>query len=245
MPAGAQPSTRAYTVAMSNDVNTLPPGTRAEQVVAERPRFRGFSHLLAFASALTLAPLVIVAAPGVGPRFVMAVYSMAIVGLFGVSALYHNVKWGERAHTFMRRLDHSMIFLAIAGTYTPVALFALPPTSARLVLLVVWIGATLGIVSRWAWTNAPYPVIALPYVAVGWACLLVVGDVWRSMGVAGFTLLLVGGVLYTMGAVIYATRKPDPWPRWFGYHEVFHVFVIAGAAVHYVAVAFFALPQAG
>ena len=111
-------------------------------------------------------------------------------------------------------------------------------------LLVVWIGAIVGIIGRVAWLHAPAPVVALPYVAVGWACVLVVGDVWRSMGVAGFVLLLVGGVLYTLGAGIYALRRPDPWPQSFGYHEVFHLFVIGGAAVHYVAVAFFAQPQA-
>ncbi|MGI9602475.1 MAG: PAQR family membrane homeostasis protein TrhA [Acidimicrobiales bacterium] len=209
-----------------------------------KPRFRGTSHLLAFVSALTLAPLIIVSAPGVWPRLVIAVYAVAIVGLFGISALYHGHDWGDLGYAVMRRLDHSMIFVAIAGTYTPIALFALPSSSARLVLLVVWIGAALGIVGRVAWTDAPYPVIAAPYVAVGWACLLVVGDVWRHLGVAGFILLLVGGVLYTAGAGIYALRRPDPWPLTFGYHEVFHLFVIAGAAVHYVAVVFIALPKA-
>ncbi|MDH3705683.1 MAG: hemolysin III family protein [Acidimicrobiia bacterium] len=209
-----------------------------------KPRFRGTSHLLAFVSALTLAPLVIVSAPGIGPRFVIALYAVAIVGLFGVSALYHRRDWGDRGYAVMRRLDHSMIFVAIAGTYTPIALFALPSSSARLVLLVVWIGAIVGIIGRVAWTEAPYPVIAAPYVAVGWACVLVVGDMWRALGVAGFVLLLVGGVLYTIGAGIYAIRRPDPWPLTFGYHEVFHLFVIGGAAVHYVAVAFIALPKA-
>ncbi len=208
-----------------------------------KPRFRGTSHLLAFVSALTLAPVMIVSAPGLGPRLVMAVYTVAIVGLFGISALYHRNDWGDRGFLIMRRLDHSMIFVAIAGTYTPIALFGLPSSSARLVLLVVWIGAILGIISRVAWTDAPYPVIAGPYVAVGWACLLVVGDVWRSLGAAGFILLLVGGLLYTAGAAVYAVRRPDPWPLTFGYHEVFHVFVIGGAAVHYVVVAFFALPK--
>lgn len=214
------------------------------EVVLGKPRFRGTSHLLAFVSALTLAPLLIVAAPGIAPRFVTAVYAAAIVGLFGVSALYHRNSWGARGYAVMRRLDHSMIFVAIAGTYTPIAAFGLSGRASWILLVVVWSGAALGIITRVVWTDAPYPVIAAPYVLVGWACLPLMGQVLDEMGVAGFVLLLVGGVLYTAGAVIYAVRRPNPWPATFGYHEIFHLFVIGGAAVHYVAVAFFALPNA-
>ncbi len=209
-----------------------------------RPKLRGVSHRIAFVSALTLMPIMVVSAPGVAPRFVIAIYCGAVVGLFGVSALYHRVNWGRTGYRIMRRLDHSMIFVAIAGTYTPIAVFVLPPSTRNILLSVVWGGAVAGIVLRLFFHDLPYPVIALPYVAVGWAAVFFLGDIWRAMGPAGFVLIAVGGVMYTVGAVIYAFRRPNPWPETFGYHEVFHLFVIAGAATHYVAVAFFALPNA-
>ncbi|NNE74267.1 MAG: hemolysin III family protein [Acidimicrobiales bacterium] len=209
-----------------------------------KPSLRGVSHRIAFVAAVTLTPIMIVAAPGIAPRFVIAIYCAATIGLFGVSALYHRVNWGARGHAVMRRLDHSMIFLAIAGTYTPIAIFGLPPGSRNFVLALVWGGSIVGISARLFWLRAPYAAIAIPYVVVGWAAIFVIDDVWREMGVAAFILLLVGGVLYTVGAVIYATRRPNPWPKTFGYHEIFHLFVISGAAVHYVVVAFIALPLA-
>ena len=144
----------------------------------------------------------------------------------------------------MKRLDHSMIFVAIAATYTPIAVFALSPGVARIVLPVVWGGALLGITARNLWPDAPKPLTAAPYVAVGWVAVFVMVDLWRSLGVAGFTLITVGGVLYTIGALVYAIRRPNPWPQAFGYHEIFHLLVIGGAALHYVSVAFVALPKA-
>ncbi|MEO0491858.1 MAG: hemolysin III family protein [Actinomycetota bacterium] len=209
-----------------------------------RPRLRGVSHQYAFVSALTLAPLMIVVTPGVGPRFVTAVYVFAVVGLFGISALYHRGNWGERGRAIMKRLDHSMIFVAIAATYTPIAVFALDGDTARWILPTVWIGAALGIVANLVWTDAPYPVVAAPYVALGWVGVVALPAVLDGLGVAGFVLIVVGGGLFSIGAIFYALHRPNPWPRWFGYHEIFHLFVIAGVAVHYVAVAFFAVPQA-
>ncbi|MFT7646190.1 MAG: hemolysin III [Candidatus Poriferisodalaceae bacterium] len=211
---------------------------------AERPRFRGLSHLLAFAGALTAAPLLILNTPGVGQRFIVAIYALAVVALFGVSAAYHRGDWGERSAGFMRRLDHSMIFVLIAATYTPIAVFALPTSTAQWVLPVVWGGAIVGIVGRLAWAGAPYPVVAVPYLLVGWVGVVALGDILDSLGVAGFVLIVTGGGLFTIGALIYALHRPNPWPKWFGYHEIFHLFVIGGVAVHYVAVAYFAVPQA-
>lgn len=209
-----------------------------------KPLLRGYSHLLAFVSALTLAPIMIVIAPAGWPRAVIAIHAVAICAMFGVSALYHRGRWSARSLGVVRRLDHSMIFLAIAGTYTPVAVFGLPSTAAWIVLSIVWVGSLVGIIARITWTNAPSAAVAIPYVIVGWACLPVIHSVWQVLGVAGFVLLLTGGLFYTVGAVVYALRAPDPWPRTFGFHEIFHLFVVAGAAVHYVAVAFVALPQA-
>ncbi len=222
----------------------VPPPMPADPAEPAKPWLRGRSHEYSFVVAVTLAPLMIVAAPGIMPRFVMAVYVAAIAGLFGISALYHRVDWAPRARTRMKRLDHSMIFLAIAGTYTPIAVYSLSSGVAKIVLLVVWIGAAMGIVVRNIWPDAPKPLTAVPYVAVGWVAVFVLADMWRSLGVAGFTLVAVGGLLYTVGAVIYAFRRPDPWPHTFGYHEIFHLLVIAGAALHYVSIAFVALPKA-
>jgi len=202
------------------------------------------SHQVAFVSAATLAPLMIAITPGGMSRFVTAVYVTAVVGLFGVSALYHRVDWSERARAVMRRLDHSMIFVAIAATYTPIAVFALDPATARWILPTVWIGAAVGIVGRLVWVGAPYPGVAAPYLALGWVGVVALPSVLDGLGAAGFVLIVVGGGLYSLGAVFYALHRPNPWPRWFGYHEIFHLFVIGGVASHYVAIAFFAVPQA-
>ncbi len=221
-------------------------GTAARRADGEdKPRFRGFSHLLAFSSALTLAPILIVVTPGIADRFIMAIYAVAIVGLFGVSALYHRNEWSVRGASIVRRLDHSMIFVATAATHTPIALIALPSGPGWTLFGIVWGGAVLGIIGRVFFTDLPYWMVAIPYVLVGWCSLFVINHVWASLGVAGFTLLLVGGGLYTVGAVIYALHRPNPWPRSFGYHEIFHALTIAGAACHYVVIAIFVRELAG
>ena len=212
--------------------------------VATKPLFRGVAHRAAFIASLTLAPIMVVRAPGIVPRFVTALYCLSIVALFGVSALYHRVDWGPRGRSVMQRLDHATIFVAIAATYTPVAAFALSPWAARLVLSLVWGGALIGTWVRLLFTDAPTPVVALPYLVVGWCLLPVVADAWHHLGVAGFVLLLIGGLLYTSGAVVFAFRRPDPWPDTFGFHELFHLLTIAAAALHYVAFTFFELPKA-
>ena len=212
---------------------------------ANPPMFRGVSHRAMFIVALTLAPIMIVAAPGVGPRLVIAFYTLSIAALFGVSALYHRVPWSPRVRRAMQRLDHAVIFVAIGGTYTPVALFALSPWAAKLVLTLVWGGAAVGVFMRVRFTDARKAVVALPYLVVGWCLMAVVADAWHHLGVAGFLLLLVGGLAYTAGALVFAFQRPDPWPATFGFHEVFHVLTVAGAALHYVAIAFVVLPMAG
>lgn len=213
-------------------------------VVRPRPRLRGVSHQLAFVVALALTPLMIVITPGVAARFVIAGYALAIVGLFGVSALYHRLDWGERGRAVMKRLDHSMIFVTIAATYTPIAVFSLDDATARWILPTVWIGAAAGIIGRLLWVGAPYPVVAAPYLALGWVGVAALPSVLDGLGPAGFVLVVVGGGLYSIGAVFYALHRPNPWPTWFGYHEIFHLFVIGGVATHYVAIALYAVPQA-
>lgn len=204
-----------------------------------KPAFRGLLHLLAFSSALTLAPILIVVTPGIADRFIVAIYALSIVGLFGVSAMYHRVEWSPLAARRVRKLDHSMIFVATAATHTPIALIALPPKPGWVLFGVVWSGAALGIIGRVFFSNAPYWLVATPYVVVGWSSLFVVNHIWSSLHLAGFILLIVGGILYTAGAVIYAMHRPNPWPHHFGYHELFHALTVAAAACHYVVIAFF------
>ena len=209
--------------------------------LAPKPRLRGWSHALAAIVAVAMAPIVIALSPGV--RAAAAIHAVAIIGLFSISALYHRFRWGPRMHTVLRRLDHSMIFVAIAATYTPIAIAALPSGPGRLILTVAWVGAAIGVGTQLLWPSAPRALTVALYIAVGWAAILVIDDIWRAVGLAGFVLLLVGGLLHTVGAVVYATQRPDPWPGWFGFHEIFHLFVVAAIATHYVLVTTIALPM--
>lgn len=208
--------------------------------VATRPMLKGWSHLVAAVAAIALCPILIALSPS-GTRWPAAIFSTGVVGLFTTSGLFHRFQWGPRAHRVMQTLDHAMIFVVIAATYTPIAVVALPETPGRIILISVWAGAIGGVALRNLWPNAPRAVVVAPYLAVGWAAIAVPVDIWRGLGIAGFILLFTGGLFHSIGAVIYAKKRPDPWPRVFGFHEVFHLFVIGGIACHYVAVAFFAL----
>lgn len=205
-----------------------------------KPRMRGWIHLasvIGFAASGTV--LITLAATGGPPTTAVAValYVAGVLGLFGVSAVYHLITWrSQRVRTWMRRLDHSMIFLLIAGTYTPISLLALPVGTGRIVLGVVWTGALAGMLLKLAWPHAPRWVGVPLYIALGWVAVFVLGDLLHTAGVAGLVLLLAGGVLYTIGALCYATRWPDPWPRTFGYHEVFHTAVTAAAICHHITI---------
>lgn len=208
--------------------------------LAVRPLLKGWSHLIAAVAAIALCPILIALSPD-GTRWPAAVFAFAVVGLFSISGLYHRVQWSPGPFKIMRALDHSMIFVVIAATYTPVAAVALPQTQGRVILAVVWIGALGGVLLNLFWPHAPRPVIVAPYLMIGWVALVVIDDIWRAVGVAGFIMLLCGGLLHSIGAVVYARKRPDPWPTVFGFHEVFHLFVIGGIACHYVLVAFFTL----
>lgn len=199
---------------------------------------------MAFIASATLAQIVVVSAPGLWPRLVTGLYSIAITALFGVSALYHRVNWGPVGRRRLQKFDHVTIFFAIAATYTPVAVFALSAWAAKLVLILVWGGAFVGALLRVCFTQAPKWVVAGPYLLVGWCLLAVVGDAWHQLGVLGFILLLAGGLLYTAGAVVFAAQRPDPWPSMFGFHEIFHSLTIAAASLHYIAFVFVVLPKA-
>jgi hemolysin III len=201
---------------------------------------RGWLHLWSFGvSVLACATLIAVAAAvvGTGAALATAVYSVTIMGLFGVSALYHRRTWTTvRSRMIMKRLDHSMIFLFIAGTYTPVAALAMEPSTARWVLIVVWAGALAGVALKLVWPGAPSWLAVPIYIALGWVAVFVFPEMLHRGGVAAFVLIIAGGLLYTAGAVFYATKRPNPWPATFGYHEFFHAATVLAAACHYVAI---------
>jgi hemolysin III len=210
-----------------------------------KPRLRGVSHQWAALVAVVLLVPLALTAQGGRARLAALVYGVAVCGLFGVSALYHRHDWGPRARAWMRRADHSMIFVFIAATYTPVALLVLHGTLATVILAVVWGGAAGGVILNLLWTTAPKWVSALVYVALGWVAIAAVPQLWDGLGWLGVLGLGAGGLLYTAGAVVYARGRPDPVPQVFGYHEVFHVLVIAAAAAHYAVIAFGVLPHRG
>jgi len=215
-----------------------------DAIAAVKPKLRGVSHEWAFFLSLGLGAALISAADTPQATLAVAIYAVSLSALFGTSALYHRVEWRPKARVWMRRLDHSMIFLLIAGTYTPFALLVLSGPLADAILAVVWVGAILGAIVEIVWIDHPKWVAAIIYVSLGWVALIAFPGLWEEMGVAGTLLVAAGGLLYTVGAVVYATQRPNPNPRVFGYHEVFHLFVIAAAAAHFAAVAFFALPAA-
>jgi len=173
------------------------------------------------------------------------VYAISVSGLFGTSALYHRINWSPRARRWMRRLDHAMIFVLIAGTYTPFALLALDGSFSTIVLLGVWGGAIGGIVLQLVWIDAPKWLSAVVYIALGWFAIVAAPEFIAQVNPVALLLVALGGVLYTVGAVIYATRRPDPVPAVFGYHEVFHALTIAAALAQLAAIVFFVLPAEG
>jgi hemolysin III len=205
-------------------------------VAPEKPLLRGVSHEVAAGVALAgWIVLAVVAAPG--PAHVAAhVYGASLFTLFAVSAAYHGPTWKARARLHMRRLVHSAIFLLIAGTYTPFCLL-LPSATGRWLLALVWGGAVAGVLQSVLWVRAPKPLVATVYVLLGWVVLPVLPALRAALGEGAVALLAGGGALYTLGAVVYAARRPDPFPRVFGYHEVFHALVVAAAACHFAVAA--------
>jgi hemolysin III len=215
----------------------------ADAIAAVKPRLRGVLHEWAFFVSLFLGAALIIAADTPRATLAVAIYAVSLSALFGTSALYHRVNWRRpRARLWMRRLDHTMIFFLIAGTYTPFALLVLHGALATAILIAVWVGALAGTIVEMIWIEAPKWVTAIIYLQLGWVAIVAFPELWSELGVAGTLLVAAGGLLYTVGAVVYATQRPDPRPAVFGYHEVFHLLVIAAAAAQFAAVAFFALP---
>jgi hemolysin III len=209
------------------------------------PRLRGVSHAVAFFVAAGAASWAVALAPAGRATVAAAIYGLGLVALFGGSALYHRWPYPGRIKATLQRLDHSTIFVFIAASYTPIALLVLHGALAWAVLGIAWTGAAAGVTFSLGWIEAPRRVIAGSYLALGWLAVLALPELLDNLGAQPLALIAGGGVLYSAGAVIYARQRPDPWPRWFGFHEIFHALVIVAAAAQYIALVVWVLPAAG
>ncbi|WP_084596541.1 PAQR family membrane homeostasis protein TrhA [Nocardioides aequoreus] len=208
---------------------------RAREVAAEvKPKLRGWLHAGVTPLALAAGIVLIALSPTVETRVGSAVFAGTALLLFAVSAVYHRFYWGPRMTAVLRRIDHSNIFLLIAGSYTPFALILLPKPQSTALLAIVWTGAVLGVLFRVFWSHAPRLLYTPIYMALGWVAIFY-ADHLGSGGPAVTWLLVAGGVLYTLGGLVYGLKRPDPFPTWFGFHEVFHLLTIAAFVCHYVA----------
>ena len=201
-----------------------------------KPKLRGWLHAVMFPIAVGAGIVLVASAATNEARITAAIFAMTAALLFGTSALFHRGSWSPRVAGRLRRLDHSNIYLIIAGTYTPFAVLALPPGKGRSLLLIVWIGALAGVIFRVFWVGAPRWLYTTVYVVIGWVAVFYLPDLIDGAGVTVVILIAVGGILYSLGAVIYGLRRPNPSPQWFGFHEVFHALTVAAFIAHYVAV---------
>jgi hemolysin III len=207
-----------------------------------KPRFRGTSHFYGLFVAIVAAVVLVATAPAGLATVGASVYATTLVGMFAASALYHRGNWSVPTAKRLLQLDHTAIFLLIAGTYTPIALLAMEGRTRAVTLGAVWLIACAGIVFEWLPVRAPRGYVTTVYLALGWIGVFSFVPLYDATGWAGVLLVAGGGLLYTIGAIVHAARKPDPWPETFGYHEIFHVFVILAALMHYLAIAFLVLP---
>ncbi len=203
---------------------------------SRKPRLRGVLHHWAAMAALAAGAVLTFMAPTGRAMVGAAIFATSLFTLYGVSAAYHRPTWGPRARAWMRRLDHASIFILIAGTYTPVSLLALPAETGPKVLALAWGGAAVGVLQSLFWIRAPKFVVAVAAVAVGWSVVPHFGALRAGLSLGAFSLLLAGGILYTLGALAYATKRPNPRPGVFGYHEVFHALTIVAGALHFACV---------
>ncbi|WP_295828998.1 hemolysin III family protein [uncultured Microbacterium sp.] len=199
-----------------------------------KPTWRGWIHAGTFPVAIVAGIVLIALAQGAPAKWAAAVFMVTSMLLFGNSALYHRFHWKPKTLAVLKRIDHANIFLLIAGTYTPLAVLALPTPKTTLLLSIVWGGAILGILFRVFWINAPRWLYVALYLALGWAAVMYLGDLLAA-NVAMMVLVVVGGLLYTAGAIVYALKKPNPWPGHFGFHEIFHVCTVLAFLCHWTA----------
>jgi hemolysin III len=209
------------------------------------PRLRGVSHEVAFFVAVAAAVVVVVLAPAGRATVAVAIYGGGLMALFGGSALYHRWPGPARFKPVLKRIDHSTIFVFIAATYTPIALVGLHGPIVWVILAIAWAGATAGVLFSLVWIEAPRGLIVGSYLALGWVAVIALPQLMVELRPEPMALLATGGVLYSTGAIIYARQRPDPWPRTFGFHEIFHALVIVAAAAQYIALVGWILPGAG
>ncbi|MET7458635.1 hemolysin III family protein [Streptomyces sp. NPDC005574] len=237
----ASPGTAGGPSAGSQSRRTAPaagPGSGVERAVAVvKPAMRGWLHAGMFPLALAGGIVLVALARSASIAVACSVYAASSLLLFGTSGVYHRGDWGPRGEAVLRRLDHANIFLIIAGTYTPLAvLLLLSARQQAVLLLLVWAGAAAGVAFRIWWITAPRWLYTLCYIALGWAAVFKLPDFARTGGTTVVALVITGGLLYTAGAVVYGLKRPDPSPRWFGFHEVFHALTIAAFTAHYTAI---------
>jgi hemolysin III len=213
------------------------------EAIAVKPRYRGLSHYYGLFVSLVAGAVLVATAPRGLATWTAAVYALSVSGMLGASALLHRGTWSAEQARVLTKVDHTGIYLLIAGSYTPISLLALSGPLRAVVFSAVWLGAFVGIALEWIWYRPPKGLVTAVYITLGWVAVIGIPQLWTSLGVAGFLLIFFGGVSYTVGAVIHAARRPDPWPEVFGYHELFHVFVLVALVLHFAAIAFVVLPK--
>jgi hemolysin III len=229
------PRTERITNATSNVADRIGDSVR-ETLDDVKPQLRGWMHTASAPLTLAAGVVLVVLSPTASSRIGSAVFATSALVLFTVSGIYHRGTWTPRTRRFLRRFDHANIFLLIAGSYTPFTLLLLRGTDRVVLLSVVWTGAILGVLFRVFWTDAPRWLHTPIYVALGWAAIFYFGDFVQNASTAVWVLMAVGGALYTLGGIVYGFQRPNPFPRWFGFHEVFHTLTIAAFVAHYVGV---------
>jgi hemolysin III len=208
-----------------------------------KPTWRGWIHAVTFPLAIVGGIILVSLAQGAPAKWSTAVFALSSVLLFGISALYHRLNWSPRSKVLLKRMDHANIFLLIAGSYTPVAVLALPPAKGSLLLALVWGGAAVGIIFRMFWLHAPRWLYVFLYIAMGWAAVMYLFDIFR-VNPATMTLIIVGGLFYTGGAIVYALKRPNPFPGQFGFHEIFHVCTVLAFLCHWTGILLLAVNPA-
>lgn len=213
------------------------------EAIALKPRMRGLSHYYGLFVSLVAGAVLAATAPRGLATWAAAVYALSVSGMLGASALLHRGTWSVEQARMLTKLDHTGIYILIAGSYTPISLLALSGVLRAVVFSAVWLGSLAGIALEWVWYRPPKGWVTAVYITLGWVAVIGIPQLWMSLGVVGFLLIFFGGVSYTVGAVIHAARRPDPWPEVFGYHELFHVFVLLALVLHFAAIAFVVLPK--
>jgi hemolysin III len=212
--------------------------TGVQALRAVKPKLRGWLHAGTFPAALIAGLVLVALGTTVSARIAAAVYALTSVLLFGTSAIYHRGHWSPTMEVVLRRFDHANIYLIIAGTYTPFVILVLHGPMRTGLLLAIWIGAAAGVAFRVVWLSAPRWLYTALYVLLGWVAVLFIPQFLHGAGVAPLVLVLAGGLLYSAGGLVYGLKRPDPSPRWFGFHEVFHALTIAAYIAQYIAVSF-------